>query len=57
MGKKILVIEDEEDIRNYIMTLFADREYETLGAGNGREGLEMARERPPWTSPCRRSQA
>jgi CheY-like chemotaxis protein len=47
MGKKILVIEDEEDIRNYIMTLFEDHDYVALGAGNGREGFELARREAP----------
>ena len=47
MSKKILVIEDEEDIRNYIMTLFEDHGYRSLGAGNGREGLELAKKEAP----------
>jgi CheY-like chemotaxis protein len=47
MGKKILVIEDEEDIRNYILTLFQDHEYEALGAVNGREGLALAKKESP----------
>lgn len=42
MAKKILVIEDEEDVRSYLMTFLEDEGYETLGAGDGDEGLEVA---------------
>jgi DNA-binding response OmpR family regulator len=45
--KKILVIEDEEDIRSYIMTFFEDNGFETLEAGNGAQGLELAKKESP----------
>jgi DNA-binding response OmpR family regulator len=45
--KKILVIEDEEDIRSYIMTFFEDNGFQTLGAGNGEEGLRLAKKEAP----------
>ncbi len=44
MGKKkILIIEDQEDIQCYLMTFLEDNGYETIGANNGREGLEITR--------------
>ena len=45
--KKILVIEDEEDVQSYIMTLLEDNGYETIGAADGQEGLALARNEAP----------
>ena len=45
--KKILVIEDEEDIRSYIMTFFEDNGFEVLGAGDGEQGLQLAKQGAP----------
>jgi len=45
--KKILVIEDEEDIKSYMMTFFEDHGYKALGATNGQQGLEIARKEVP----------
>jgi len=45
--KKILVIEDEEDIRSYIMTFFEDNGFQVLGAGNGKAGLALATQEAP----------
>ena len=47
MAKKILVIEDREDEQSYIMTFLEDNGYETMGASNGREGMEIARKENP----------
>ncbi len=48
MAKKtVLVIEDEEDIRSYLMTLFEDNGYQSLGATDGVEGLRLARDQRP----------
>jgi DNA-binding NarL/FixJ family response regulator len=41
--KKILVIEDEPEMRRNITTLLRFHQYETVGAENGRQGLELAR--------------
>ncbi len=44
MGKKkILVIEDQEDVQCYLMTFLEDNGYETIGASNGREGLDKVK--------------
>lgn len=42
MSKKILVIDDEADIRMYLSTLFQDNGYEVITANNGKEGFEKA---------------
>jgi len=45
--KKILVIEDEPEMRRNITTLLRYHEYEPIAAGNGREGVETARREKP----------
>src|SRR5258708_22703695 len=45
--KKILVIEDEPEMRRNITALLRYKEYEPIGAENGRLGLEMARREKP----------
>ena len=42
MSKRILVIDDEADIRMYLSTLFQDNGYEVITANNGKEGFEKA---------------
>ena len=42
MAKKILIIDDEKDMRVYLTTLFRKAGYETETAGNGEEGLRLA---------------
>jgi ERCC4-type nuclease len=42
--KKILVIEDEPEMRRNITTLLRYYDYESVAAANGREGVEAARE-------------
>ncbi len=45
--KKILIVEDEEDVRDYITALFQDQGYEILTAENGKEGFELAKSDKP----------
>jgi len=47
MGKKILIIDDENDMRVYLGTLFRKEGYETEVAANGEEGLERAKDYRP----------
>jgi CheY-like chemotaxis protein len=47
MAKKILVIDDEKDMRVYLGTLFRQAGYEVETAENGDEGVRMARQAPP----------
>src|SRR5215510_8072165 len=45
--RKILVIEDEPEMRRNINALLRYREYETIQAENGRKGVELARREKP----------
>src|SRR5438477_3363529 len=45
--KKILVIEDEPEMRRNITTLLRYRDYEPIAAENGRQGIETARREKP----------
>jgi len=47
MAKKILIIDDEQDMLVYLATLFETAGYETVTAQNGIEGLERARDLRP----------
>ena len=47
MAKKILIIDDEQDMRVYLDTLFRKAGYETETAANGDEGIERARATSP----------
>ena len=41
--KKILVVEDEEDQREWLMTFFEDHGYETIHAVDGEKGFDLAK--------------
>jgi DNA-binding response OmpR family regulator len=45
--KKILVIEDEPEMRRNITALLRYHNYEPVGAENGRQGIEVARRENP----------
>jgi CheY-like chemotaxis protein len=45
--KKILIIDDEEDIRRYLETLFEDNGYTAITAVDGKEGVRRAAEEKP----------
>ncbi len=47
MMKKILVIEDEPEMRRNVLTILRLEKFEGLGAANGREGVEIARREKP----------
>ncbi len=47
MAKKILVIDDEKDMRVYLSTLFQKAGYEVESAPNGDEGLSSAKKNKP----------
>lgn len=47
MGTKILVIDDEADIRAFMTAVLRRNGYETLTASNGEEGIEVARRERP----------
>ena len=45
--KKILVIEDEPEMRRNLLTILSLEKFEAVGAQNGRVGLELARKEKP----------
>jgi CheY-like chemotaxis protein len=45
--KRVLVIEDDQDIREAVAEVLAADGYEVTAAANGLEGLREARARPP----------
>lgn len=45
--KKILVVDDEQDIRVYLTALFQDNGYDTITAEDGTKGLEIAKSTKP----------
>jgi len=45
--KKILIVDDELDVRIYVGTLFETSGYAPIAARNGNEGLQKARETSP----------
>ena len=40
--KKILIIDDEEDVTTYLSTFFTDNGFNTISAVDGKEGVEKA---------------
>lgn len=47
MSKKILIVDDEEDIVTYLQTLFSENGYDVLTAGNGMEAVRLAKTEKP----------
>lgn len=47
MSRTILVIEDEPDVRTYLVTLFQENGYEVLTASDGKEGEAVLAQRKP----------
>ena len=45
--KRVLVIEDQDEVRNPILDMLETEGYEGIGAENGRRGVELAREHLP----------
>src|SRR5438094_6596862 len=45
--KKILVIEDEPEMRRNLLTILGLEKFEPIGAQNGRLGIELARREKP----------
>jgi len=46
-GRKILVVDDEEDVRTFLITVFEDAGAEVLSASSGDECIAIAREQRP----------
>jgi len=47
MKKKILVIDDDLNVRDYIVSLFKDNGYEVYTAGDVKQGMEEAKKNHP----------
>ena len=47
MAKKVLIVDDEPDMRTYISTLLETNGYKSISAVDGVEGLESARREKP----------
>ncbi|MBF0451214.1 MAG: response regulator [Candidatus Magnetomorum sp.] len=47
MSKKILVVDDDPTIVDYLTTLFEDNGYTVLSASDAQQGLEIAKAEPP----------
>ncbi len=47
MTKRILVVDDEQDMRVFITTLLETSGFKPIAASDGREGLELAHSRKP----------
>ena len=47
MSKKILIIDDEESIRDILDVLLSSEDYEIIQADSGEAGLELAKLDPP----------
>jgi DNA-binding response OmpR family regulator len=45
--KKILIIDDEEDVVTYLSAFFTDNGFEAISAINGKEGFEKAKSEKP----------
>ena len=47
MSKKILVVDDEADVRTFLKTLLTKHGYEVITANNGDEGLQLVKDERP----------
>ncbi|MEZ5358201.1 MAG: response regulator [Candidatus Zixiibacteriota bacterium] len=47
MGKKVLVVDDDENTRKFLSTALAENGYEPVTAENGKVGLEMIQSEKP----------
>jgi CheY-like chemotaxis protein len=47
MGKKILVVDDDPDVRSFVVTVLEENQYTPLVARDGVEGLEVIQNEMP----------
>lgn len=47
MTKRVLVVDDEADVRKFLTTVLEKGGYETMTASNGQEALEMVQKEHP----------
>ena len=46
MSKRILVVDDEADVRSFLTAILKKNGYETVTASDGRKALEIVKEQP-----------
>jgi two-component system, OmpR family, phosphate regulon response regulator PhoB len=47
MGKKVLVVDDDPDVRSFVITVLEENQYTPLVACDGVEGLEVIQKQMP----------
>ena len=47
MGKKVLVVDDDPDVRLFNITVLEENDYEPVEATNGEEGMAMVQQEQP----------
>ena len=47
MGKKVLVVDDDPDVRMFSVTVFEENGYTPLEANNGEEGMNVIKQESP----------
>jgi len=47
MARKILIVDDELDVRTFVSTLLETSGYKPITAADGKEGMEIARKNKP----------
>jgi twitching motility two-component system response regulator PilH len=47
MGKKVLVVDDDPDVRMFSVTVFEENGYTPLEASNGEEGMNVIKQESP----------
>jgi CheY-like chemotaxis protein len=47
MTKKVLVVDDDPDVRSFVVTVLEENQYMPLVAGDGVEGFEMIEKKKP----------
>lgn len=47
MAKKILIVDDELDVRTFLSTLLETSGFKPITASDGKEGMEVARKKKP----------
>jgi len=47
MGKKVLVVDDEDDVRDFVSTVLEENGYDPITASNGKEAVDIVKQDRP----------